>query len=162
MSSFATTGVDLEGIMISELNRERQLLQGITHMLSKKMKQTREYNKKETDSQVQRTNTRGERWLLEEGVTERDKMEQETKRYRLLSVKQQATGVQCTAQGIQPIWRNNYKWSITFKNCDCCAPETFKILYTNCTSIGTVKKGEWNRSQKDWKITLICHLTTFL
>ena len=62
-------------------------------MLSKKMKQTREYNKKETDSQVQRTNTRGERWLLEEGVTERDKMEQETKRYRLLSVKQQATGV---------------------------------------------------------------------
>ena len=87
MSSFATTGVDLEGIMISELNRERQLLQDITYMLSKKIKQTREYNKKETDSQVQRTNTRGERWLLEEGVTERDKMEQETKRYRLLSVK---------------------------------------------------------------------------
>ena len=73
--------------MISELNRERQLLQDITYMLSKKIKQTREYNKKETDSQVQRTNTRGERWLLEEGVTERDKMEQETKRYRLLSVK---------------------------------------------------------------------------
>ena len=87
MSSFATTGVDLEGIMISELNRERQLLQDITYMLSKKIKQTREYNKKETDSQVQRTNTRGERWLLEEGVTERDKMEQETKRYKLLSVK---------------------------------------------------------------------------
>ena len=33
-------------------------------------------------------------------------------------------------QGIQPIFYNNYKWSITFKNCEslCCTPETYITL----------------------------------
>ena len=39
MSSFATTGVDLEGIMISELNRERQLLCDLTYMWNLKARQ---------------------------------------------------------------------------------------------------------------------------
>jgi len=35
--------------------------------------------------------------------------------------------IYCTAQGIQPIFYNNFKWNITFKNCKplCCIPETY-------------------------------------
>ena len=31
---------------------------------------------------------------------------------------------------IQPIFYNNYKWSIIFKNCEslCCIPETYKFV----------------------------------
>ena len=41
-----------------------------------------------------------------------------------------------TAKGMQPIFYNNYKWSITFKNCKslCCTPDTYNIvnpLYLN-------------------------------
>ena len=36
-----------------------------------------------------------------------------------------ATRIYCTTWGIQPVFYNNYKWSITFKNCDslCWIPE---------------------------------------
>ena len=32
---------------------------------------------------------------------------------------------------------NNYKWSITFKNCEslCCTFVTYITLYSNCTSV---------------------------
>ena len=37
----------------------------------------------------------------------------------------------CTAQGIQQIFYNNYKWGVTFKNCEslCCTLVTYIILY---------------------------------
>ena len=40
-------------------------------------------------------------------------------------------------QGTQPIFYNNYKWSVTFKNCEslCCTPVTYIILYIKYTSI---------------------------
>ena len=39
------------------------------------------------------------------------------KRHKLLYVKnKQATKIYCTAQGIQPIFYNNFKWSIIHKN----------------------------------------------
>ena len=55
---FATTWMDLEGIMLSEINQIEKdkycmvsLICGIL-----KIQQTSEYNKKEADSQIQRTN----------------------------------------------------------------------------------------------------------
>ena len=37
-----------------------------------------------------------------------------------------ATGIYCTAQGIEPIFYNNFKYSIIYKNFEslCCTPET--------------------------------------
>ena len=47
---FATTWMNLEGIMLSELSQtERQILHGITYMWNPKVQQTSEYNKKEAD-----------------------------------------------------------------------------------------------------------------
>jgi len=54
---FATTWIDLEGIMLSEIRqRERQILYVITYMWNLKSKQTSKYNKNETESQICRTN----------------------------------------------------------------------------------------------------------
>ena len=38
---------------------------------------------------------------------------------------------------IQPLFYNNFKWSIIYKNIEslCCTPETNKILQINYTSI---------------------------
>ena len=38
-----------------------------------------------------------------------------------------------TTQGIQPIFYNNYKWSITFKNEESlyCTPETYLVYLTS-------------------------------
>ena len=43
----------------------------------------------------------------------------------------------CTAQGIQPLFCNNFKWSIIYKNIEsvCCTPETKMISKVNYTSI---------------------------
>ena len=40
-------------------------------------------------------------------------------------------------RGTQPIFHNNYKWSITFKSCESLYynPVTYIILYINSTSI---------------------------
>ena len=48
-----------------------------------------------------------------------------------------ATRIYCTAQGIQPIFYNNYKWSIplTFVNHYAVYFVTCIILYINCMSI---------------------------
>ena len=54
-----TTWMDLEGIMLSEMSdKERQIPYDITYVESKK--QTSEYNKKETDSEIEKTSW----WLL--------------------------------------------------------------------------------------------------
>jgi len=51
---FATTWIELEGIIISEIDKERQILYVFTCMwYLKKKKQTIEYNK--TDSQMENT-----------------------------------------------------------------------------------------------------------
>ena len=48
--------MDWEGIMVSEISQtERQILYDITYMWNLKIK-TNEFNKTETDSQIQRTN----------------------------------------------------------------------------------------------------------
>ena len=43
----------------------------------------------------------------------------------------------CTTQEIQPIFYNNYKWSIIFKSCESlyCTPVTYIILHINYTSV---------------------------
>ena len=52
---FAATWMDLEVSMLSEMSdRERQILYDSTYMCNLKNK-TSEYNKKETHSQIQRT-----------------------------------------------------------------------------------------------------------
>ena len=45
--------------------------------------------------------------------------------------------IYCTAQGIQAMYYNSYKWSTTFKNCDslCCTPEAYIISYINYISL---------------------------
>ena len=50
------------------------------------------------------------------------------KRYKLLYVKQ-AAGVYCITKEIQPIFYNNYKWSITYKNCESlyCIPVIYAV-----------------------------------
>ena len=46
----ATTRVDLKGIMLSEIDRERQILYDYhLYVDSKKIKQTSEYNKKDSE-----------------------------------------------------------------------------------------------------------------
>ena len=47
------------------------------------------------------------------------------------------TRIYCTAQRMYYIFYNNYKWSITFQNCELlgCTPETHIILYINYISI---------------------------
>ena len=49
--------MDLEGIMLSEISqRQKQILYYITYMWSlRQRRQTNEYNKKEADSQIQKT-----------------------------------------------------------------------------------------------------------
>ena len=44
-------------------------------------------------------------------------------------------------QGIQQIFYNNYKWNITFKNCESLyyTPVTYIVLYIKFTSIGKKK-----------------------
>ena len=55
---FATTWMDLKGIMLSEINqRERQILYDVTYMWNLKkflfgIQQTSEYNTREADSQI--------------------------------------------------------------------------------------------------------------
>ena len=43
--------------------------------------------------------------------------------------KKKATRIYCITQGIQPIFYNNYKWRITFKNCESlyCTSVTYNI-----------------------------------
>ena len=45
--------------------------------------------------------------------------------------------IYCTTQGIQPIFYNNYKWSIPFKNFQSLygTTEIYIILYITYTSI---------------------------
>ena len=51
-------------------------------------------------------------------------------------------------QGIQQIFYNNYKWNITFKNCESLyyTPVTYIVLYIKFTSIGKKKKNSDSRS----------------
>ena len=59
--------------------------------------------------------------------------------------------IHCTTQGIQLIFYNNYKWSITFKNCESlyCTLVIYIILYINYTSKKT--------TQEKTKTTLRCY-----
>ena len=51
---FATTWMDSEGITLSAMSdTERQILYDITYMWNLKIRQTSEYNKKETDSEIE-------------------------------------------------------------------------------------------------------------
>ena len=74
-----------------------------------KKKQTHRYRKQ--TSNYQWGEERGEGYQWEEGRGEG------VKRYKLLCIKL-ATRIYCTTLGIQLIFYNNYKWSITFKNCE--------------------------------------------
>ena len=51
---FTATWMDLEGIMLSEKERDKYCLISLTCGIQK-IQQTSEYNKTETDSQIQRT-----------------------------------------------------------------------------------------------------------
>ena len=55
--------------------------------------------------------------------------------------------IYCKTQRLPAILYNNYKWRITFKNCEslCCTPETYIILYINYTS----RKEERKRKKKE-------------
>ena len=59
----------------------------------------------------------------------------------------------CTMWGIQPIFYDNYKQSIIFKDCDSlhCTPETYIKLYIKYTTIK--KKGKSNRLSHMWNNT---------
>ena len=53
---FATTWMKLEGFTLSEIRQRKTTVYDITYVWNLKIKQTSEYNKTETDSQIQRTN----------------------------------------------------------------------------------------------------------
>ena len=72
------------------------------------------------------------------------KQEQRIKRYKLLRTKE-ATRIYCTIQGIETIFYNNYKYCISFENCE--------LLY--CTAVtSTVHQLYYN--QKDFKNNIGC------
>ena len=50
-------------------------------------------------------------------------------------------------QGIGPIFYNNYKWNIIFKNCESlyCIPVTFIIVYINYIQLKKRNRKELNR-----------------
>ena len=49
--------------------------------------------------------------------------------------------IYCATQGTQLILYSNYKWSITFKNCESYwTPVTYIILYINYTLIKKFKR----------------------
>ena len=49
--------------------------------------------------------------------------------------------IYCPTQGLQSIYYNDYKWSITFKNCEslCFTPGTYIILCINYTQFKKLK-----------------------
>ena len=53
------------------------------------------------------------------------------RKYKLPMWKLNDARIYCTAQGIQPIFYNDYKWSITFKNCESlyCTPVTYNVAH---------------------------------
>ena len=59
----------------------------------------------------------------------------EDKRYKLLGIKY-VMRIYWTTRGIEPIFYDNYKWSITFNNCESLyyTPVTYLILYSDYTS----------------------------
>ena len=59
----------------------------------------------------------------------------EDKRYKLLGIKY-AMRIYWITRGIEPIFYDNYKWSITFNNCESLyyTPVTYLILYSDYTS----------------------------
>ena len=87
---------------------EKQILYDITYMWNLK-NTTSEYNKKEADSQIQRTN----QWLPVEregrGNTEVEEWEVQTTGYKI------GSRMYYTTWGIQPIFCNNCKQKVTFK-----------------------------------------------
>ena len=60
-----------------------------------------------------------------------------------------ATRIYCTTWGIQPVFYNNYKWSITFKNCESlyCILVTYIILYISYTSVKKIAGSSVQRQQ---------------
>ena len=58
-----------------------------------------------------------------------------SKRYKQLGIKY-ITRIYCTTQGIEPIFYNNFQWSIAFKNNESlqCTPVTYSVE-NNYTSI---------------------------
>ena len=53
---FATTWMDLQDIMLNEINQKKTNTKYHLNFKHKRIKQISEYNKKEIDSQIQRTN----------------------------------------------------------------------------------------------------------
>ena len=93
------------------------------------------YNKAETDSWIQRTN----QWLpVGRGKRGGARYGQGIKRLKTTMYKinkQHRYNVQ--HREIQPLFCNNFKWSISYKNIEslCCTPDISIILYINYTSI---------------------------
>ena len=57
----------------------------------------------------------------------------------------------CTAQGIQPIFYNNFTWSIIYKNIESLyCTETNIVLYVNYTSVN--KKNACKGAQPHLKL----------
>ena len=65
------------------------------------------------------------------------------------------TRIYYTTQGIQPIFDNNYKWSITFKNCESqrCTSETYIILYNYTWNFFWFQKIQSKKKTKKQKKT---------
>ena len=55
--SFATTGIDLEGIRLSEISQRKTNIVYFHLCMESKKKKMKNYNKAETESQMQRTDS---------------------------------------------------------------------------------------------------------
>ena len=66
---------------------------------------------------------------------------QESEQYKLLGIKE-AARVYYTTGGIQPIFYINYKWNITFKNCDSlyCTLVTYNTVQLHFNQYKYIKK----------------------
>ena len=127
---FATTWMDLEDIMLSEINQRKTNI-ACSHICGNyTIPHISEYNK--TDSQIKKRNQQLPAGRGKEGA----RQEQGMKRYKQLCIKE-ITKIHCTAQGIQPLFYNNIKQSIIYKNGGSlhCTLASNIILYINYTSI---------------------------
>ena len=100
----------LEGLMLSEIksDRERQILHNITSMWNLKYT-TNENNKKWSRlADIENKLVINSRW------GGRPNKRWRTGRYKLFGVRLQGC-IYCTIWSIEPVFYNNYKWSITFK-----------------------------------------------
>ena len=142
---FAATWMDLEGIMLSEISqRKTNTVWYHLYMESKKCNRLVNITKRKK-THGYREQTSGYQW--EEGrgrgIIGVEDWEVQTIRDKI-SYKDILDNT-----GIESMFYNNYKWSITSKNCDSlyCTLVTSIIFYSNYTSI----KNKTNKKEKKTK-----------